>query len=76
MEPRVINSFQVRIYRFNKHRPQTLLGTIESATTDKCLAFCSVEQLWSILTTQLSEPLADESINPGPGHSDAPTSDP
>jgi hypothetical protein len=50
-----MDSFLVRVYRYNKHRPQDLIGTIQSTSQDHNQAFCSLEELWSILKSHIPE---------------------
>lgn len=42
-------SYIVRIYRFNKNKPGSLVGVVEEAGTKLKKAFTNYDELWNIL---------------------------
>lgn len=44
-----MDSFIVRIYRYEKNRPQRLMGIVEKVGVDGKRAFTQYDELWEIL---------------------------
>lgn len=45
-----MDSYIIRIYRYEKDRPQRLVGTVEKAGEEGKKAFTHVEELYTILS--------------------------
>jgi hypothetical protein len=44
-----MDSYVVRIYRCAGRKARILIGTVETAGTDKKMSFSNIEELWEIL---------------------------
>ncbi len=44
------SDFIIRIYRFNKKRPRSLVGIVEEVGVKGRRAFTTIEELWALLT--------------------------
>jgi hypothetical protein len=45
------STYIVQLYRFQKNKPQRLLGIVEEAGTMKKSAFADYDELWAILNS-------------------------
>ena len=45
----MVDSYIVRIYRYNPRRPEQLVGVIQTPGSSASFAFTGVEELWSAL---------------------------
>ena len=50
-------SYIVRIYRFNKNKPGSLVGVVEEAGTKLKKAFTNYDELWDIIISSKSIPV-------------------
>ena len=46
----LMNNYVLRVYRFDRRKPQTLVGLVEEVETRKKKAFTTVQELWDILS--------------------------
>lgn len=48
------DTYIIRLYRFQKNKPQSLLGVVEKVGTMKKSAFANYDELWTILNISKS----------------------
>jgi len=46
----VMESYILRIYRYQPGRPQSLVGVVERPESEEKLAFTTLDELWAILS--------------------------
>lgn len=52
-----MDTYIVRIYRYDHAKPRALVGTVEVADGDGKMAFLNMEELWNILNPMNRMPL-------------------
>lgn len=53
----IMESYIVRIYRSEKNKPRSLVGTVEEVGVEEKRAFTNLEELWNILNSIKSGPV-------------------
>ncbi len=68
-----MENYILRIYRFEKNNPKSLVGIVESVDGDKRdkRAFTCFDDLWDIINSQPRELSPDEKMSIDRGHSKA-----
>ena len=59
-----MESFIIRLYRFEKDNPRTLVGLVEKPGKERRIAFTTMDELWEILNSSIG----DEKEEDNAGH--------
>ncbi len=59
----IMQSYIVRIYRFERDRPDNLVGVVEESGVEDKKAFTDYDELWRILNSEREEVKTREEIN-------------
>jgi len=51
-----MDSYIVRIYRFDRSKPRSIIGVVEEAGSEDKKAFMNIDELWKILNPHYNEP--------------------
>jgi hypothetical protein len=57
-----MEDFIIRLYRFEKANPRTLVGLVEIVGKRGRLAFTSMDELWEILTSSIEDEKEEDSV--------------
>ncbi len=63
---KIVESYIIRIYRFQKDNPRHLVGIVESVEGERRgrRAFTNFDDLWEILNSQISETIPSRQMKP------------
>ncbi len=51
-----MDSYIVRVYRFDRSKPRAIIGVVEEAGSDDKKTFMSIDELWNILNPHCDKP--------------------
>ncbi len=51
-----MDSYIVRVYRFDRSKPRAIIGVVEEAGSDDKKAFMNIDELWKILNPHCDKP--------------------
>lgn len=55
-----MENFIIRLYRFEKDNPRTLVGLVEKPGKERRIGFTTMDELWEILNSSIDEKMGED----------------
>jgi len=55
-----MENFIIRLYRFEKDNPRTLVGLVEKPGKERRIGFTTMDELWEILNSSIGEKMGED----------------